>query len=76
MRPVADFGECWLELHCCKGTVMYPVKLLLARGAIGRLAAVRPGAVFLCETPYRKSSYGPAPGWSVELTGGVSASGG
>ena len=58
MRP-PELAECWLELRCCKGITLYPVKLMERRhgdrttmaAVLGRLRCSkgqgRPAPVYL-----------------------------
>ena len=69
---------CWIEIQCCKGTVDYPVKLMLRRhpdrplgDAVGKLRCSKcrggPQEVWLKQVPNRKPCMGSPPGWSVRL---------
>jgi hypothetical protein len=76
---LADLDDCWLELHCCAGVTLLPVRLIRQRrGDDERLAEILPRlACKLCkspprrawlnETPHRVAGKGPEPGWAVQL---------
>lgn len=76
---VDDLNGYWLELHCCGGTTILPVRLIVKRqGGRHRLGDVldrmkcqlcRGGPVraYLNETPNRTPNHGAPPGWSVQL---------
>jgi hypothetical protein len=69
---------CWIEISCCKGKVLYPVKLMLRRHpdmrlgyAVDRLRCGRckgpPREVWLNQVQQRENCMGAPPGWSVRL---------
>jgi len=69
---------CWLYIQCCKGVVIYPVRLMASRhgdrslsDALDRLRCLACGgalsSVWLCETPNCEPCGDAPPGWSVEL---------
>jgi hypothetical protein len=69
---------CWLDIRCCKGAMIYPVRLMASRygdkplsDVLGRLRCSAcghaPALVWLCETANREPCGGAPPGWSVEL---------
>jgi hypothetical protein len=74
---LSDWPDCRLELHCCGGTVLHPVRLLLTkRGDLAfadilpRLRCARcgkkPAPVYLCAGHRTHCSGGP-PDWAIEL---------
>jgi hypothetical protein len=76
-HKLLDWPECRLELHCCKGTVLAPVRLLAAQNGnvtfgmvLARLRCARchskPRAVWLC-AGHRHATGGPPPDWAIEL---------
>jgi hypothetical protein len=75
--PFSDWPDCKLELHCCKGTVVVPVRLLAARHGDLTFARVlsrlrcdrcgdRPAEVYLC-AGHRRHSGGASADWVIEL---------
>jgi hypothetical protein len=75
---LSDWPECCLEVHCCKGTVMFPTKLLIERHGDRTLVAVLknqrcshcgkpPAPVHLCAGWHRSHVGGAAPDWAIEL---------
>jgi hypothetical protein len=74
---LSDWPECRLELQCCKGTMIFPVRLLAQRhgnrtfaGVLARLrcdrCGGRPAPVYLC-AGHRQHNWGGAPDWAIEL---------
>jgi hypothetical protein len=73
-----DWPVCSLELHCCKGTVLYPVRLLAEKcgnvtfaEVVGRLRCekchrFKPAPVYLC-AGHRRHYGGAAADWAIEL---------
>jgi hypothetical protein len=72
-----DWPECKLELHCCRGTTVVPVRLLAQqRGDVSFgeiLPPLRcqkckgpPAPVYLC-AGHREHNYGAPPDWAIEL---------
>lgn len=76
---LSDLDGYWLELHCCSGTTLLPVKLVRQRRGDGeRLAEILPRLsckmchspprrAWLNETPNRTPCNGAPPGWAVQL---------
>jgi Uma2 family endonuclease len=76
-QRLLDWSDCRLELQCCKGTVLAPVRLLatqhgnltfghlLSRLRCGKCRG-QPRAVFLC-AGQRQTTGGPPPDWAIEL---------
>ena len=76
---LSDWPDCTLETNCCKGAVMYPVKLLLKeRGDMTfdallarmkcRSCGSKPAPVYLCASHHRELlAPGPSPDWAVQL---------
>jgi hypothetical protein len=76
--PLSALAGCWLHIQCCKGVVIYPVKLMASRYGDGRLSDAlnrlrclacggAPASVWLSETPNLEPCGGAPPGWSIEL---------
>ena len=74
---LSDWPDCSLELCCCKGTTVYPVRLLASQHGnptfeqlLVRLRCKRcrgkPAPVYLC-AGNRQHSGGAAADWAVEL---------
>lgn len=77
---MAELDGCWLELQCCRGIVLFPVRLFLQekprsdrqtlRVALRRFRCKqcggRPISITLCETAAREHRHGTT-GWSIEL---------
>ena len=74
---LSDWPECSLELHCCRGQVVYPVRLLMTQhddltfaGLLNRLRCKKcrrkPAPVYLC-AGHREHNHGAAPDWAIEL---------
>jgi hypothetical protein len=72
-----DWPGCRLELQCCKGTVLAPVRLLATQHGNATFAHIlnrlrcgkcggKPAAVYLC-AGQRQATGGPAPDWAIEL---------
>ena len=69
----------WLELHCCGGTILLPLKLIARQyGQSHRLGDIllrmrckvcrgKPARAYLNETPHRTDCHGAPPGWSLQL---------
>jgi hypothetical protein len=77
MHLLSDWPDCNLELHCCRGQVVYPVRLLLTSYAgltftqiLARLRCKhcggKPAPVYLC-AGHREHNHGAPPDWAVEL---------
>jgi hypothetical protein len=74
-----DWPDCFLELHCCKGKTVYPVRMLaersgnltfaelLARLRCEKCRSKMRGPVYLCAGHQREFQGGSAPDWSLEL---------
>ena len=74
-----DWPECFLELHCCKGKTVCPVRLLAERNGklpfteiLARLRCDKchrkiSGPVYLCAGHQREFQGGAAPDWSLEI---------
>ena len=74
-----DWPDCFLELHCCKGKTLYPVRLLAERSGnltiaelLARLRCEKcrrkmRGPVYLCAGHQREFQGGAVPDWSLEL---------
>lgn len=74
-----DWPECFLELHCCKGTTVYPVRLLaerrgnptfaetLARLRCSTCGGKAQGPVYLCAGQSREFHGGGPPDWSIMI---------
>ena len=80
---LSDWPDCQLELHCCAGTTIYPVRLLAARHGdrtfadlLTRLRCKRcrrpPEQVWLC-AGHRQFNHGAPPDWAIELMPGSRA---
>ncbi len=77
-HKLSDWPRCSIELHCCKGTTVYPVKLLmercgditfdrlLARLRCQKCRRFRPAPVYLC-AGHRAFIGGAAADWAIEL---------
>ena len=76
-QRLSDWPGCILELHCCKGTTRYPVRLLASRHGdctfaqvLGRLRCGqchnKPAPVYLC-AGHREHAGGAPPDWAIEL---------
>ncbi len=74
---LSEWPDCSLELRCCKGVVLYPVRLLATKGGNRTFEAVlarlrchrcggRPAPVYLC-AGHRQHVGGAAPDWAIEL---------
>jgi hypothetical protein len=74
---LSDWPACGLELHCCKGVVIWPVRLLATKHGdltfgqvIARLRCERcggrPAQVYLC-AGHRVHVSGAAADWAIEL---------
>jgi len=79
-----DWPDCFLEITCCKGTSLWPVRLLAKRGnptfreTLARLRCKagggRPrGPVYLCAGQVRAFSGGGPPDWSIQIAPGPRA---
>jgi len=77
IHHLSDWPDCQLELHCCKGTSVYPIKLLIAkrgdlvfRDVLARLkcpaCGKKPAPMFLCSGARLHSGGAPAD-WAIEL---------
>jgi len=75
---LSDLVTYWIEIQCCKGTVDYPVKLMLKWHAdrtlceaVEKLRCSRcrgsPTQVYLNQVHNREPCKGAPPGWSVRL---------
>jgi hypothetical protein len=76
---LSDWPECVIELHCCGGSVGYPVRLLmkrkgdmtfenlLSRLRCKRCGRARPTPVYLVAGHHRTARYGPEADWALEL---------
>jgi len=74
---LSDWPNCRLELQCCKGTVVAPVRLLatqhgnvtfahlLSRLRCGQCRG-KPAAVYLC-AGHRRNTGGGGADWAIEL---------
>jgi hypothetical protein len=74
---LSDSPDCRLEMHCCKGISVYPVKLLIQkrgnlefRLVVDRLkcpaCGKKPAPVYLC-AGHREHNGGATPAWAIEL---------
>jgi hypothetical protein len=74
---LSDWPGCGLEVHCCKGVVIFPTKLLVKHHGDRTLAAVLkslrcsrcgkpPAPVYLC-AGHRHHVGGAPPDWAIEL---------
>jgi hypothetical protein len=78
-QRLSDWPECVIELHCCGGSVGYPVRLLMKRkgdmafeNLLSRLRSkrcgrARPAPVYLVAGHHRTARYGPEADWALEL---------
>jgi hypothetical protein len=77
MPPSVGLPECRLELNCCRGQVVIPVRLLIRQHGdptfatiLARLRCQRckasPAPVFLCAGG-REHTGGAPPDWAIEL---------
>ncbi len=74
-----DWPDCHLEVHCCKGVTVWPVRLLhekhgnhtfeslLKRLRCSQCRRFRPAPVYLCAGRSREFAGGAAPDWAIEL---------
>jgi hypothetical protein len=76
-QRLSDWPDCRLELHCCRGQSVFPVRLLLRdhgdRTFAQVLAKLRcrqcgkpPAPVYLC-AGHRQHNMGAPPDWAIEL---------
>ena len=76
-QRLSDWPDCRLEVRCCKGVVIYPVRLIAEQHGDRTFAAVlarlrcsrcgsRPAPVYLC-AGHRSFCGGADPDWAVEL---------
>jgi hypothetical protein len=76
-RHLSDWPDCRLELNCCRGQVVIPVRLLIRQHGsptfatiLARLRCQRckgtPAPVFLCAGG-REHTGGAPPDWAIEL---------
>ena len=74
---LSDWPACHLEIHCCKGQTLVPIRLLIAthgdRSFTSLLARLRcsrcggrPAPVYLC-AGHREHCGGAPADWAVEL---------
>jgi hypothetical protein len=74
---LSDWPECQLELNCCRGQVVIPIRMLLRdhgdltfATTLARLRCQRckgaPAPVYLCAGG-REYAGGPASDWAIEL---------
>jgi hypothetical protein len=74
---LSDWPKCQLELHCCRGTTLLPVRLLMQRcgdvsfeEVLTRLRCQKckspPSPVYLC-AGHREHNSGAPPDWAIEL---------
>jgi hypothetical protein len=74
---LSDWPSCALEITCCKGISVYPVKLLIAkrgdlmfRDVLARLrcpaCGAKPAPVYLC-AGHREYAGGTPADWAIEL---------
>jgi hypothetical protein len=80
-QTLSDWPACILELTCCKGTILMPVRLLLRKHGdrtfndlLQRLRCEKsgrhPAPIYLCASHFRRgSSLGATADWAVELIG-------
>ena len=79
---LSDWPDCFVEIQCCKGVTMMPVKLLLGkhgnvtfRSLLGRLRCNKCGKpsapAYLCASHFRRAGGGMAvtAAWAIELVG-------
>jgi hypothetical protein len=74
-----DWPECFLEVSCCKGRTLYPIKLLadrrgnptfeevLARLRCSTCGCNPRGPVYLCAGHAREFNSGGPPDWSIQI---------
>ncbi len=74
-----DWPDCHLELTCCKGTVLYPVRLLaqtkgnatyeevLRKLKCSACGAKPLGPIYLCAGKARRHNWGAPPDWAIEI---------
>jgi hypothetical protein len=76
-QRLAGWPNCRLEVQCCKGVVLYPVRLLAEQhgnrtfeNVLRRLrcggCGGKPAPVYLC-VGHHTNSGGAAPDWAIEL---------
>jgi hypothetical protein len=74
---LSDWSECRLELNCCRGQVIIPVRLLIRQHGDPTFATIlarlrcqpckgAPAPVFLCAGG-REHTGGAPPDWAIEL---------
>jgi hypothetical protein len=78
-HKLSHWPHCVIELHCCGGSVGYPVQLLIKRKGdmtfkdlVKRLRCKRcgrpsPAPVYLVAGHHRTACFGPDADWAVEL---------
>jgi hypothetical protein len=78
---LSDWPGCFLEIQCCKGVTLLPVRLLLSQHGdrtfktlIKQLRCDRcgknPAPVYLCASHFRRASgMGAMADWAIELVG-------
>lgn len=77
---LSDWPDCKLELGCCGGTTLLPVRLLITEHGDRPFAEIltrlrcgkcggHPAPVYLC-AGHREFCWGPAADWAVELVPG------
>ena len=77
---LSDWPDCHLEVRCCKGTTIYPLRLLAERHGnrtfadlLARLRCSRcggrPAPIYLCAGQHRAGdgTIGITPDWAIEL---------
>jgi hypothetical protein len=74
---LSDWPACSLELQCCKGATLYPVRLLrqghgdqtfweILRRLRCKSCKRPPAPVYLC-AGHRQHNHGAPPDWAIEL---------
>jgi hypothetical protein len=74
---LSDWPDCRLELHCCKGVTVLPVRMIVDNSGdrpfaevLSRLRCSRcgkpPAPVYLC-AGHREASGGAPADWAIEL---------
>jgi hypothetical protein len=78
-QRLSDWPACFLEITCCKGIILMPVRLLLRQHGdltfndlLQRLRCEKcgnhPAPVYLCASHFRRgNSLGTMADWAVEL---------
>jgi hypothetical protein len=79
IHRLSDWPDCYLEVHCCKGIVQMPVRMLIERygnltfGDVlkqlrcGKCHRKAPAPVYLCASHHKGFMGGPAPDWNIVI---------